>query len=96
MDHTRRDVIIEHSMMIDKALTQNAACLTCVSHVDNASYLQKHRDLMKILKRMDKQLSKMETATHARSVTAQIAELARRSSNTLAHMRSSLRAANQR
>ena len=81
---------MEHSIQIDKALTQ----IACGPHFASATQHQMQRDLMTILGRMDKQLSDMEATTHGRSVTAQIAELARQSSDILANLRSSLHAAN--
>ena len=85
---------MEHFIQIVKALTQNAARLTCGLHFASATQLQMQRDLITILGRMDTQLSDMETTTHEQSVTAQIAELARQSSDILANLRSSLHAAN--
>ena len=79
---------MEHSIQIDKALTQ----IACGLHA-SATQHQMQRDLITILGRVVKQLSNMET-THGRSVTAQIAELARQSSDILANLRSSLHAAN--
>ena len=80
---------MEHSIQIDKALTQ----IACGLHA-SATQHQMQRDLITILGRMDKQLSDMEATPHGRSVTAQIAELARQSSDNLANLRSSLHAAN--
>ena len=89
LDYMRWNVTVEHSMMIDKALTHNAACIACLPG-DPAPYLQKQKDLITVLGRMDRQLSEMEAASDNRSVTAKIAELARQSSIILANMRESL------
>ena len=89
LNHTRRKVIMDHSILIDNALTQNAADILllppheCSSH---ASCLQKEKDLIKILGRMDRQIAGIDaTMSPGSKVTAQIAELARQSSHALAN-----------
>ena len=76
LKHTRRKVIMDHSILIDNALTQNAADILllppheCSSH---ASCLQKEKDLIKILGRMDRQIAGIDaTMSPGSKVTAQI------------------------
>ena len=84
LEHSRRDVIMDHSMLIDQALTQNAACIACAPHESVRHGVQKEKDLIKILSRMDRQISGIDaTMSPGSKVTAQIAELARQSSHIL-------------
>ena len=87
---TRRMVILEHSVMIDNELTRTAARIACLpshQHLSSTSYLQKEEDLIKILHRMDQQLSDLEQPafSFSSSITARIRELARQSSELVAN-----------
>ena len=83
-------VILEHSVMIDNELTRNAARIACLpshQHFSSTSYLQKEEDLIKILHRMDQQLSDLQQPafSFSSSITARIRELARQSSELVAN-----------
>ena len=88
--NARRKVILEHSVMIDNELTRNAARIACLpshQHFSSTSYLQKEEDLIKILHRMDQQLSDLEqpALSFSSTITARIRELARQSSELVAN-----------
>ena len=89
--NTRRKVILEHSVMIDDELTRYAARIACLpshQHFSSTSYLQKEEDLIKILHRMDQQLSDLDQGpafSFSSSMTALIRELARQSSELVAN-----------
>ena len=88
--NARRQVILEHSVMIDNELTRNAARIACLpshQHFSSTSYLQKEEDLIKILHRMDQQLSDLQQPafSFSSSITARIRELARQSSELVAN-----------
>ena len=91
--HARKRVILEQSMLIDEQLTCNAARMEYLIQrgvpIPNSPspLIQWEKDLITILSRMDQQLSNMDASTSPRSkVTAQIAELARQSSDTVGTM----------
>ena len=77
---------MDHSILIDNALTQNAADILLLPPHECSSCLQKEKDLIKILGRMDRQIAGINaTMSPGSKVTAQIAELARQSSHVLAN-----------
>ena len=79
LKHTRRKVIMDLSILIDNALTQNAADILLLPP-------HEWKDLIKILGRMDRQIAGIDaTMSPGSKVTAQIAELARQSSHILAN-----------